>query len=371
MDTMLSPLLDGARSLDDLLRFDRYIAVGANSGGDQVRRWLAAHGKEVMAFTDLSPALRETVRDGLPVLAPDRCRARMDARTAFVIGTVRQKEAAELLVETLGVDPGQVFPFVNPMFAAHYRAGIQAALAPRLAAVRSLLADAQSRAYFDRVCAFYRTLEPRHLAAQPLRVGQYGYRAPGANPRPGARIVDCGAFTGDTFPDFLEATGGDCHIHALEAFAPNFVRLTDFVARNGLGGKVRPRRVAVAGAPGLITICGDDSIADGCARLGGGGAADTVEAQTLDNLFAGERIDYLKMDIEGADLDALEGGRRLLRACRPVVAVAAYHKPEHVVEIAEFLQQTLAPCRLYAAHDPNWVFHIHYIAVPDERAAHA
>lgn len=366
---MLSPLLNAARSLDDLLAFDRFIVVGANSGGDQVRRWLAAKGKDVVAFTDLSADLADTLRDGLPVLTPDACRARLDARTAFVIGTVRQKEAGELLVETLGADPRQVFPFINPMFAAHYRPGIQAALAPRLAAVRALLADAPSRAYFDRVCAFYRTLEPRHLAAQPLRLGQYGYRAPGANPRPGARIVDCGAFTGDTFPDFLGATGGDCQIHALEAFAPNFARLSAFVASKGLQDKVQPRQVAVARTPGTITICGDDSIADGCARLGAGAAAETVEAQTLDNLFAGTAIDYLKMDIEGADLDALEGGKTLLATSRPVVAVAAYHTPEHVVEIAEFLVRTLGPCRLYAAHDPNWIFHIHYIAVPEERAA--
>jgi hypothetical protein len=80
-------------------------------------------------------------------------------------------------------------------------------------------------------------------------------------------------------------------------------------------------------------------------------------------------VDYLKMDIEGAELDALEGGRAMLASCRPVVAVAAYHKPEHVAEIAEFLLETLSPCRLYAAHDANWVFHIHYIAVPEERAA--
>lgn len=65
--------------------------------------------------------------------------------------------------------------------------------------------------------------------------------------------------------------------------------------------------------------------------------------------------------------DALLGGRDMLRRNRPVAAVAAYHTPEHLVEIADFLVETLAPCRLYAAHDPNWVFHIHYIAVPDER----
>ena len=351
-----------------MLRFDRFIAVGANSGGDQARAWLTAQGKDVIAFTDLSSRLCGVPRAGLDVLAPEDCLDLLDARTAFIIGTVRQKEAAELLVETLGIDPAQVFPFVNPMFAAHYGVGVQKRLASQLEAVRGLLADEASRAYFDRVCAFYRTLDSRHLAAHPRRIGQYGYDAPGANPAAGAVIVDCGAFIGDTFPDFIAATGGDCRIHALEAFAPNFSRLTAAIARDGLEKIVETRQIAVARVPGFIAISGDDSIADGCARLQPAAASsqDRVAADTLDNLFAGP-VDYLKMDIEGADLDALEGGYGMLKRCRPVVAVAAYHTPDHIVEIAQFLHRTLAPCRIYAAHDPNWVFHIHYIAVPEER----
>jgi hypothetical protein len=81
------------------------------------------------------------------------------------------------------------------------------------------------------------------------------------------------------------------------------------------------------------------------------------------------RIDYLKVDVEGADVDALKGASRILREHRPVAAVAAYHKPEHIAEIPELLAEALSPCRIYAAHDPKWNFHIHYIAVPEERAA--
>jgi FkbM family methyltransferase len=371
MDAMAPKLLTTARSLDDLLRFDRFIAVGANSGGDQVRRWLAERGKQVLAYADLSPALRNTVRDGLPVHAPADCLGLLDARTAFVIGTVRQREAAEVLTVQLGIDPQRVFPFINPMFAAHYAPGAQGRLAPQLARIRALLSDTASREYFDRVTAFNRTMDPRHLSAQPRRIGQYGYDAPGANPAPGATIVDCGAFTGDSFAGFLAATGGSGHIHALEAFPPNFARLKANIARDNLQAVVTPLAVAAARQPGTIRMSGDEAIADGCAHIG---AAQNVPhydvaCDTLDNLFAHARIDYLKMDIEGADLDALIGGRRLLRECRPVVAVAAYHTPEHIVGIADFLCETLGPCRLYAAHDPDWVFHIHYIAVPDIRAA--
>ncbi len=371
MDLRLPPPLSRARSLDDLLAFDRYVVVGANSGGDQVRFWLAGHGKEVAAFTDLTPSLCGAERSGLAVLAPAQCP--VGPRTAFVIGTVRQREAAQFLIAELGVAPEQVFPFVNPMFAAHYRPGVQAALASRFAAVRKLLSDAPSRDYFDRALAFYRTLDARHLVPQPRRIGHYGYDAPGANPAPGAAIVDCGAYTGDTFGDFLAATGGDCHIYALEAFLPNLQRLTANVAARNLQGSVTPLHVAAARTTCALVMSGDETIADGCAHMGAGDGQrrDVVLGETLDNLFLEHlprRIDYLKMDIEGADLDALMGAEKLLRAHRPVVAVAAYHLAEHVAGIAEFLHQTLAPCRIYAAHDPAWHFHIHYIVVPDERA---
>ncbi len=371
----MSPLLlSSKRSLRDVLQFDRYVAVGANSGGDQVRAWLTARGKQVVAFADLAPERQGTTRSGLDVLAPLQCLSLLDARTAFVIGTVRQREAAELLVDVLGVDPLQVFPFVNPMFAAHYEDGAQDRLAPHHARIRALLADADSRAYFDRVTAFYRTLDPRRLTPQPRRFCQYGYDAPGANPKPGAAIVDCGAFTGDCFPDFLAATGKDCRIYALEAFPPNFDRLTAAIARDGLADIVTPLPIAAAREPGMLSISGDDAIADGCAHVGAasGSGEHLVRSDTLDNIFltpSPTPVDYLKMDIEGADLDALVGGRAMLKQFRPVAAVAAYHKPEHLIEIADFLLETLAPCKLYAAHDPNWVFHIHYIAVPDFRAA--
>jgi FkbM family methyltransferase len=223
------------------------------------------------------------------------------------------------------------------------------------------LADEASRAYFDRVTSFYRTLDARYLTPQPKRIGQYGYDAPGANPTTGARIVDCGSFTGDSFPDFLAATDGNCLIYALEAFPPNFERLMAGIVRDKLADIVNPPQVALAREAGTVQISGDPAIADGGARSGAGKDEHgyTVAGDTLDNLFLSQyrtRIDYLKMDIEGAELDALMGGRLMLRCHRPVVAVAAYHKPEHLIEIADFLMETLAPCKLYAAHDPQLGF---------------
>jgi FkbM family methyltransferase len=50
----------------------------------------------------------------------------------------------------------------------------------------------------------------------------------------------------------------------------------------------------------------------------------TVRVETLDNVVAAaklQRIDYIKMDIEGGELDALQGASRTLSECRPIVSV--------------------------------------------------
>ncbi len=54
----------------------------------------------------------------------------------------------------------------------------------------------------------------------------------------------------------------------------------------------------------------------------------TIEAVTLDHLVAElqlEKVDVLKMDIEGAELEALQGAQQTLRTFKPYTCVASYH----------------------------------------------
>jgi FkbM family methyltransferase len=52
---------------------------------------------------------------------------------------------------------------------------------------------------------------------------------------------------------------------------------------------------------------------------------------TIDKLVAElslERVDFIKMDIEGAEQQALAGARATIAKFRPRLAIAAYHKPD-------------------------------------------
>lgn len=357
------------RSLADLLGAERYIVVGANSGGDIVARFLGGHGKLVEAFADLDAARAGGDWLGRPVIRLEDVPAQITGATAVVIGSFKHSEIGTRLVRDLGVSAAQIYPFVNDMFARHYEPDLYRTHAGQIARVRSMLSDAESRAYFDRVIAFYRTLDPQLLTPNPKAYGLYGYHEQGVMPKSDSVIADVGAFTGDTCEFYFGETGGHCFIYAVEAYLPNFMRL---MANLGGDPRVKPLHMALGAETGALKLEGDPSIADACARPGGQAddpaVADLVLCETLDRLFGlhlNDRIDLVKVDVEGGDLDVLLGAEQTLRRDRPLLAIASYHTPAHIWQIPLKAAELLGPCRVYAGHDPKWIHQIHYLFAPE------
>ena len=50
------------------------------------------------------------------------------------------------------------------------------------------------------------------------------------------------------------------------------------------------------------------------------------------------RVDYIKLDIEGAELDMLHGAAKTITRCKPKMAVSAYHKPEDLWTLAAYIK---------------------------------
>lgn len=65
-----------------------------------------------------------------------------------------------------------------------------------------------------------------------------------------------------------------------------------------------------------------------------------VKVITLDKLFyeKGEKITYLKIDLEGYDFDALLGAENLIKKYKPKIAVTIYHKLQHAEQITSYLK---------------------------------
>lgn len=75
-----------------------------------------------------------------------------------------------------------------------------------------------------------------------------------------------------------------------------------------------------------------------------------VSVDTIDNLCANEKVTYIKMDIEGSELQALQGAKDVICRDKPRLAISIYHKPEDYYEIPFYIKQLVPEYKLYIRH---------------------
>ena len=147
-------------------------------------------------------------------------------------------------------------------------------------------------------------------------------------------FFDAGAYNGDTLQDFCERTKFKyARYIALEPDPENYVALGKRIDKLN-APNVDTYKYAVGSENCFLnfeaTGVGDAGISDkGSIR---------VECVRIDDKFYDEAPTYLKFDIEGAELDALDGADRTIETYKPVLAVCIYHLPDDLWTIPLYLK---------------------------------
>lgn len=81
-----------------------------------------------------------------------------------------------------------------------------------------------------------------------------------------------------------------------------------------------------------------------------GKTTDAIETVALDEFLKGERVTFIKMDIEGAELDALKGTARIIGEQKPKLAISIYHRAEDIIEIPKLILGLRPDYKLYIRH---------------------
>jgi hypothetical protein len=72
-----------------------------------------------------------------------------------------------------------------------------------------------------------------------------------------------------------------------------------------------------------------------------------VEVNRLDDVLGDSNVTFLKMDIEGAELKTLHGAEKLIRRCRPKMAICIYHRAEDLWTIPQYILSLHGDYRFY------------------------
>ncbi|HBB66694.1 MAG TPA: hypothetical protein DCZ93_05225 [Elusimicrobia bacterium] len=164
----------------------------------------------------------------------------------------------------------------------------------------------------------------------------------------GEVFVDGGAYTGDTLLTFMRKANGQYgKYYAFEPEPGNAAALSAKVGKRGF------RDVSVIGkglwhkAEVLRFAAAQGTTGSAISATGG----TSIEADTVDNLAPDAT--YIKMDVEGAELEALRGAAGTIKRNRPKLAVCLYHKPGDLLEIPLYLKSLVPEYRLFLRqHQP-------------------
>lgn len=160
--------------------------------------------------------------------------------------------------------------------------------------------------------------------------------------------ADLGAYNGDTIREFLQLTNNRYkRIIAAEPDRRNYKKLAAYVEASGL-----PEVKIVEGA--IWKESAELFFSDSGGRQSTllTGRQRRVQAVDIDTLLQDESVTYVKMDVEGAEMEALEGGKRQIHLNRPKLFIAAYHHDADMFLLPLFLWQLVPEYKVYLRKHP-------------------
>ncbi len=333
----------------DALRAQRRAAVfGAQRIGEAVAESLQGDGYSVVAFVDNSPSkhgshIRNIVVQPITALG-DKTLPIVIATTRFTSSITRQllsegfRHILPYAVMSL-VDPER-YPDEIPYI------GIQQDFADHLANYLGLfmtLSDEKSRRVLDGLIGYrldYDALQADTVADEYAR--QY-FDAQLVAFNGKDVFVDLGGYDGDTAEKFIRYSEG--------AYAKIFVFEPDTNLLRLAAQRLQPYRNIELVPAGAYSR-------DGELRFMASGRTNgsiceagelVIPVQSLDSALT-EAPTLIKMDIEGAETEALRGAATLLRTARPKLAIAAYHYAPDLWRLIDVVREINPSYRFYLRH---------------------
>lgn len=176
-------------------------------------------------------------------------------------------------------------------------------------------------------------------------------------------FIDGGAFDGATTLEFMKWCDGNGYAFCFEADSKNIA--TAAAHLSGIENcEIVHKALWSKNTSLYIDMKGNCSSAVSEEKRGEN--IEIIETAALDDVVGDRPVTYIKMDIEGAELEALQGAENIIRKQHPRLAVSIYHKPEDIWTIPRLLMKYYEGYWFYMRHYSfSWYDTVLY-AIPQE-----
>jgi len=158
--------------------------------------------------------------------------------------------------------------------------------------------------------------------------------------RPGDIVIDCGAHVGFFVRAALKAGAG--LVVAIEIAPDNLTCLKRNLSAEISSGKVIIYEKGVWDRDDHLDLNINDDNSGADSIVAKGDRSIKIALTTLDKIVSEsrlQRVDLVKMDIEGAERNALKGAAKTLQQFKPKLSISAYHSKDDLDIIPALIRQ--------------------------------
>ena len=362
------------------------VLFGAGSAGQHVFPALQLHGVSATCFCDNDASRSGSTCCGIPVISFAELLHQHKKSVIFIASNRYAQEIAQQLLadgfcssQIRSLDPAQLFYYVR---FPHYHTGKEELVENQEAIAKAyeLFSDEKSKEIFISRLALY--AGGADYSSFVKFISRYSDALHGVEHSgesaattenflyfnndlirlsKGEVLIDGGAFTGDSAVEFIRRCRAlniaYDHIYCFEPDASNYHRLTENLSTHanitclnlGLWSRATTLSFLSSGhiqsfAARVIRDSGDTEVVD--PQMGDV----QIRTASIDELLSGRVVTFIKMDIEGAEMEALEGCAETIRAHRPKLVISAYHRRSDIYQIPILINDILPGYKFYLRH---------------------
>lgn len=362
------------------------VLFGAGSAGQHLFPALQLHGVTATCFCDNDSSRAGGTCCGIPVISFAELLNQHKKSVIFIASNRYAQEIEQQLLadgfsssQIRRLDPAQLFYYVR---FPHYHTGKEELVENKEAIAKAyeLFSDEKSREIFiSRLALYAQGADYRSFLKFISRYSD-ALHGVGHDDEPtattenflyfnndliriseGEVLIDGGAFTGDSAVEFIRKCRAlniaYDHIYCFEPDASNYHRLKENLLPHsnvtclnlGLWSRATTLSFLSSGhiqsfAARVIRDSGDTEVVD--PQIGDV----QIRTASIDEVLSGRMVSFIKMDIEGAEIEALEGCSATIRAHRPKLVISAYHRRSDIYRIPILINDIMPGYKFYLRH---------------------
>jgi FkbM family methyltransferase len=352
------------------------ILFGAGRLGKKALDGLMQLGIKPLAFADNNPELWNQSIDNIPVLSPQVAVDKFGKTAVFVISiwqagsSHRFSQTRQQLLE-LGcekvISVAYLFWKYPNFFLPHYCLDLPSKVLEEVEQVKQafqLWADEESANEYLAQLRWRLYLDFDGLP-YPVQHEQY-FPQDLLTELTDEVFIDCGAYDGDTIAALIaQEKHSFKQVVALEPDPANITKLEHY--KSSLSAdrqqQISILPLAASNTNGLVRFAATGNAASVISEVGG----IEVKCIKLDDILNNLSPTFIKMDIEGAEINALMGSVNTISQEKPVLAICSYHQQDHLWKIPLLISSISSGYRFFLRAHGQECYDCVCYAIPEHR----